>query len=48
VRVALERASPEELQECLKYALAKAGTPKSRDTLGLRSGKHARAHERGK
>ena len=28
VRLALERASPEELQECLKYALAKAGAPK--------------------
>jgi general secretion pathway protein A len=28
VRMALERASPEELQECLKYALAKAGAPK--------------------
>ena len=28
VRMALERASPEELQECLKYALTKAGAPK--------------------
>jgi general secretion pathway protein A len=28
VRLALERASPEELQECLKHALAKAGAPK--------------------
>ena len=28
VRMALERASPEELQECLKFALAKAGAPK--------------------
>lgn len=28
VRLALERVSPEELQECLKYALAKAGAPK--------------------
>ena len=28
VRMALERASPDELQECLKYALAKAGAPK--------------------
>jgi type II secretory pathway predicted ATPase ExeA len=28
VRTALERASPEELQECLKHALAKAGAPK--------------------
>jgi general secretion pathway protein A len=28
VRMALERATPEELQECLKYALAKAGAPK--------------------
>jgi replication-associated recombination protein RarA len=26
--MALERATPEELQECLKYALAKAGAPK--------------------
>jgi type II secretory pathway predicted ATPase ExeA len=28
VRLALERASPDELQECLKYALNKAGAPK--------------------
>lgn len=28
VRLALERASPEELQECLKFALTKAGAPK--------------------
>jgi type II secretory pathway predicted ATPase ExeA len=28
VRMALERASPEELQDCLKHALAKAGAPK--------------------
>jgi type II secretory pathway predicted ATPase ExeA len=28
VRTALERASPEELQECLKHALTKAGAPK--------------------
>jgi len=28
VRMALERATPEELQECLKFALAKAGAPK--------------------
>jgi type II secretory pathway predicted ATPase ExeA len=28
VRMALERATPEELQDCLKYALAKAGAPK--------------------
>jgi len=28
VRLALERASPEELQECLKFALIKAGAPK--------------------
>jgi general secretion pathway protein A len=28
VRLALERASPDELQECLKYALSKAGAPK--------------------
>ena len=28
VRMALERASPDELQECLKFALAKAGAPK--------------------
>jgi general secretion pathway protein A len=28
VRVALERANPEELQECLKCAIAKAGAPK--------------------
>ena len=28
VRLVLERASPEELQECLKHALAKAGAPK--------------------
>jgi len=28
VRLALERASPEELQECLKHALLKAGAPK--------------------
>jgi general secretion pathway protein A len=28
VRLPLERASPEELQECLKYALTKAGAPK--------------------
>jgi len=28
VRMALERASPEELQECLKFVLAKAGAPK--------------------
>src|SRR5262249_12766362 len=28
VRLALERASPEELQECLKHALQKAGAPK--------------------
>ena len=28
VRLALERASPEELQECLRYALNKAGAPK--------------------
>jgi general secretion pathway protein A len=28
VRLPLERASPEELQECLKFALAKAGAPK--------------------
>ena len=28
VRMALERASPEELQECLKHALTKAGAPK--------------------
>src|SRR5262250_3674984 len=28
VRLALERASPEELQECLKCALLKAGAPK--------------------
>src|SRR5499425_3934214 len=28
VRLTLERASPEELQECLKYALNKAGAPK--------------------
>ena len=28
VRMALERAAPEELQECLKHALAKAGAPK--------------------
>jgi type II secretory pathway predicted ATPase ExeA len=28
VRMALERAAPEELQECLKFALAKAGAPK--------------------
>ena len=28
VRLALERASPEELQECLKFALLKAGAPK--------------------
>ena len=28
VRLALERASPDELQECLKYALTKAGAPK--------------------
>ena len=28
VRLALERASPNELQECLKYALTKAGAPK--------------------
>jgi general secretion pathway protein A len=28
VRLTLERASPDELQECLKYALTKAGAPK--------------------
>ena len=28
VRLALERMAPEELQECLKYALTKAGAPK--------------------
>jgi type II secretory pathway predicted ATPase ExeA len=28
VRMALERASPEELQECIKHALLKAGAPK--------------------
>jgi len=28
VRVALERATPEELRECLTHALAKAGAPK--------------------
>ena len=28
VRLVLERASPDELQECLKYALNKAGAPK--------------------
>jgi type II secretory pathway predicted ATPase ExeA len=28
VRLALERASPDELQECLRYALNKAGAPK--------------------
>ena len=28
VRLPLERASPEELQECLKHALTKAGAPK--------------------
>ena len=28
VRLAIERASPEELQECLKHALHKAGAPK--------------------
>jgi type II secretory pathway predicted ATPase ExeA len=28
VRLALERATPDELQECLKYALTKAGAPK--------------------
>jgi general secretion pathway protein A len=28
VRMALERATPEELQDCLKFALAKAGAPK--------------------
>jgi len=28
VRMALERAAPEELQECIKHALAKAGAPK--------------------
>jgi type II secretory pathway predicted ATPase ExeA len=28
VRLALERASPEELQECLRHALHKAGAPK--------------------
>ena len=28
VRLALERASTEELQECLKFALDKAGAPK--------------------
>ena len=28
VRMALERATPEELQDCLKHALAKAGAPK--------------------
>ena len=28
VRLALERASPDELQECLRYALQKAGAPK--------------------
>ena len=28
VRMALERATPEELQECLKFALTKAGAPK--------------------
>jgi general secretion pathway protein A len=28
VRLALERAGPEELQECLKFALNKAGAPK--------------------
>jgi general secretion pathway protein A len=28
VRLALERASPEELEECLKHALTKAGAPK--------------------
>src|SRR5215470_12976111 len=28
VRMALERMAPEELQECLKYALTKAGAPK--------------------
>jgi len=28
VRLALDRASPEELQECLRYALNKAGAPK--------------------
>jgi general secretion pathway protein A len=28
VRMALERAAPEELQECLRHALAKAGAPK--------------------
>jgi general secretion pathway protein A len=28
VRMALERATPDELQECLKYALTKAGAPK--------------------
>ena len=28
VRLTLERASPDELQECLKFALAKAGAPK--------------------
>jgi hypothetical protein len=26
--LALERASPDELQECLRYALQKAGAPK--------------------
>ena len=26
--MALERATPEELQECLKFALTKAGAPK--------------------
>jgi replication-associated recombination protein RarA len=28
VRMALERATPDELQECLKYALTKAGAAK--------------------
>jgi type II secretory pathway predicted ATPase ExeA len=28
VRMALERAAPEELQDCLKHAIAKAGAPK--------------------
>jgi general secretion pathway protein A len=28
VRLAIERASPDELQDCLKHALAKAGAPK--------------------
>ena len=28
VRLALERASPDELQECLRHALSKAGAPK--------------------